>query len=357
MNDPAELRAEALQFLWPPRDLAADFLVVLVAIMVTACVAAVLGVRAFDRALIRAQLNYAASQASVEQDPRSWLSLHANPDAVVGWLDAVPSVLVTVGIFGTFVGLGIALHETNLDPKASTAQIQNALVKLVNLIAFKFQVSSWAILLSVIFTVFVRVPVEAWVEGRLARVAAVLSSKRVSQRDTVAAGVAAAFDRLQAALVENVGQMTDAANTLGRQATTLGEQVGELKTGVSDSAKALADGARGLKGIGDTIAGSLSGIQKELAKTTHDSNEAFKQTQLTLERLLEESKDYQNLLSGVLKDFNTTLNEFVGKYGEFLKFATKMRSEIAKENMARAAAGARTAEAPSRPAGPNDGIL
>ncbi len=84
-----------------------------------------------------------------ETTAQAYLREAARADNLSTVINATGPVLVTIGILGTFLGLGIAVSEAGHamgDPKSAVESMQ----RLMGTVAFKFQSSAWGVLLSIV---------------------------------------------------------------------------------------------------------------------------------------------------------------------------------------------------------------
>jgi hypothetical protein len=263
-----------VEFLVPPRELTKPFLWIMGTVFAAGLVCALVGGYRFSRQLARARDEYEKDERARQlESPVAWLRSRANPDAILRWLDPIPSVLITLGILGTFLGLGIAVACAipALNKESTDDQVREALGELLRVVSFKFQTSAWGIILSLAFTIFVRIPAGAEMERRLESAAASLASLRMGLTDAISS----AFGELRTALVHQVEALGVGSTALATESQHLGTQVSSLGEAVTKSAVALAAGAKDLQGVGTRIDGSLSQIHDTLAREIGDSNRKF----------------------------------------------------------------------------------
>ncbi len=123
--------------------------------------------------------------------PKEYIELNLDERHTSGFIETIPGVLVSLGILGTFVGLGVAIHEASgtmgeqFDSIESMKGLQQSLNALLTAVAAKFQVSAWGIILSIVFTFSVQRRFEESLEQSMEQAARQLLGTYVSIADAI----------------------------------------------------------------------------------------------------------------------------------------------------------------------------
>ena len=130
-----------LEFLFHLQGLSVPFVVAMGAHFAVGAAYALIQLRLVGPRLEQAGIEY-ANEWNERMTPHEYLRLGVNEQRFEKVLDAVPGLLVTLGILGTFIGLGIAIAEASR-AMSEPAQAMEGLKGLLSTVSFKFQASAW----------------------------------------------------------------------------------------------------------------------------------------------------------------------------------------------------------------------
>ncbi len=280
-----------------PQEIGWPFFIVMVAVVIGGGIVAVLGMRRFDERLAVAKIRYESNRLGVGSEaPEVFLLRDVRPDALMRVLGPLPGVLVTLGILGTFLGLGLAVGHAvpALAPGTPQPQVLAALQLLLKKVKFKFQISAWGISFSLCFTAL-NVLLERRTRSRLEEASSALQQYRKHLKDQLAEpmreGIERGFAALGTALQASLEQMATGASTLANNASELKNSVGALSTHVGnfggrveEASKQLVDSSKQLGRLGEKIDGSLQRMTTELGGQLKGATE---KQQVSLDRSLQ----------------------------------------------------------------------
>lgn len=273
--------------------------------------------------------------------------------------EALPSIVILVGLIFTFAGLGTAIHEA---ARQGAGGDPNQLLRVLEPLGYKFQTSVWAILGSLV----VRAVVSRWIIAPRAALAsrlyrALVQKERARQEETVLGAVRSLADAwrelgVQAASREAtrhaevtaalapIGQFAVIANALNDVALAQANTATELKTSasglgraVNDLARDQSDGHKKLTGAIDTMKTEVSKIlssvgndfnaivghtKKAVGDLDTSLDKRLKALGQLLESMREDNKNTANIWKQTLKDsaesLKTTQDEFQTKLQDAL---------------------------------------
>lgn len=337
-----------------------------------------------------------AARLSHHMSPEEYLRLHMHEERVVHTLDAIPGALITLGILGTFIGLGMAVGEAAAAMTDETAAIA-ALESLMVTVGVKFQTSAWGILLSLLFSMIIRFPLIAWMDGAIEASARTLvqhlrgsddgmreafEASAVAMERAYREGAAQLNAAIEAALDRKLGtlavSMRSAAEALDKNAGELSRGAGKLHDGAAEMAKAVsqvgplirdqlketqqalvAGSEKQRQAMTGALGAMATDLERQLKLGREAAATAAEQQKLAqqesgamlnrgLERLnksTEELRQTQALLVVELSKISRTQEDFREQLKEFVD----MVSEMARANLEGAPAAARGAVPPPAP--------
>jgi hypothetical protein len=296
----------------------------------------------FNDGIQTAERDYRKNESHCALDaPDEHLRRALRPERVTRILGPIPSVLVTLGILGTFLGIGLAVAKAipALRAGSEPQQVRDALRGLLEAVKFKFQTSAWGILFSLGF-LGLSTWFEAWIHRQIAASAARLTPARRSLggelggqmervlRDELARGFGRIDDSLQSTL-----------KALSSSATELGQGVGKL-AGILDpfrqqilsATDAIQASSNKLGNLGRDIEVSLAKISTTLTNAGRAQQEALSMSLGDLTRTLERStRDQQEALKSSLAGVSRTLQDAVGELRKALDEQHNISKQMAQQ--------------------------
>lgn len=308
-------------FLFNLQDLTIGFLAVMAVIIVVGVIRA----RTF-RAALRSDLE---SLSETYRDPERSLSLqlapieyllgHVREESSLKATDRVPGLLITLGILGTFIGLGVAVGDASgTMSSANSADTIESLKELLSAVSFKFQTSAYGIALSIAFQWLVASPLHEFVEHEVEATAEKLLAAYRPPGLSLALAIEA-IDRLGASTNEvrtametvNVStraverevkrqaaaaeSMKASAGALGASAKALGNTTREFRETATESAKELRGAAEALQGLDKSINSALGdmaeGVGRQLATATNDMGQGVQSALAAIQSSVAESRE------------------------------------------------------------------
>ena len=147
--------------------------------------------------------------------PTEFIKLNIDEQYTTGFVEAIPGALVSLGILGTFIGLGMAIggaSENMADQFTSIEkmkEVQNSLSELLNAVSFKFRVSAWGIMLSILFNFLVLRRFEEDLEGCMESAARNLLPSYQSVGDTIVHTARIEREEFQRTIQETLSKAID----------------------------------------------------------------------------------------------------------------------------------------------------
>jgi hypothetical protein len=327
-----ELTQKVAQFLLQPEDLTWFFLPVLMAVFALGAGYAVWHGRQLRGRLDAIEKEYAAGPAHGRVAPGAYIQMCLEEDADRQMVDSVPSMLVTIGILGTFLGLGIALQVAGGGLTSSESALASLDI-LLQTVAFKFQTSAWGILLSVVFQVVVVNPHHRWAERTHER------AERAMLSAYLPAGEA-----MRVALEPVVASLGDAtrevAKTSGRMVTAMTEFQSKMDASTQRLEKAMG----ALDGVGKRLDEAIDRMGSSVASTLKEEvarqGEQSRVQQGALLAELERVSTAVGDLQATTADVGPTLHSAVssmqtavteGLAAELRGVASTLKEEVAKQ--------------------------
>lgn len=142
--------ADVYKFMFHFAPLSLTFILILLIVFLWNAAHILLHQRKFEKELQELHKKYVSSVDREKYDPITFLKLHLDEEYHSKRFDGVPATLVTLGILGTFLGLGLAL-QTAAGNLGNADQALASLDTLLATVSFKFQTSAWGIVFSIVF--------------------------------------------------------------------------------------------------------------------------------------------------------------------------------------------------------------
>jgi hypothetical protein len=254
-------------------------------------------------------------------------------------LNYIPTIMVSVGIMATFIGLGLAIDEASGIIRSNSNADPSALLRVLGYISFKFQTSVYGIFLSVIFNVTVvreqirridRVEGEAALELYASRVSTQLlierlevTSRAQSETNAKLADTLERFSRtnedVNASMRETLEKLATKQNAL------IEDSIGRVISSTSDLDKnlnnVLTDALSKVNGVIATIndtqtatavklQSALQDLQRDLNKAMGDLAESISVMNTNVGGQLEKIKAYIHEFDSQIKKQNDTMGRF-----------------------------------------------
>ena len=326
-------------FLFNPQELTVAFLVLMSVVSAVGLLGGLVGAVMYHLRLRRGALDYEANKegCAAKFEPESYLRVVGQPQSLMRWLDAPAPILLTLGILGTFLGLGMAVSEAT----ASLVNPENAmpaLQALLKVVSFKFQTSAWGVILSLAFTVAFRLPLEFYVETWTAKTAAGLLRHRKGEDDVLATAVREAiqlaFGQVASTLNKSSSDLATAAGKVASATTTMQQQVGALSTTVETSSRTLTTATTGLTGaaadlggLGKTINTQLESVSAQMTKNLDASSKHFRE--VADKQASEMKTQLESVTSGIQKSLTSMSTELKASLDKQQGVATQAQGQIA----------------------------
>jgi hypothetical protein len=294
---------------------------------------------------------YPGSVYAARLRPEEYLRMHLDDSHSAASLAAIPGYLVSLGILGTFIGLGIAVGEAATamsgDPQSAEAMqaMQTALNGLMGAISFKFQSSAWGILSSLVFSL----TVEARFHKKVESIVEVTSRKILAGYQTVGGQLDASLMRmgaeLRAALEASIRQMAEQnaqpiAQLSGRIAqleaslATIQAAAQQMKKAAVDLGQLSGKIDDSLAKVASVINGQLEAGNKQTRAALTDIEgrlaDAGKQHAASAERQTNELRSSLSAMEGSIQRSSATQAAAADRMSRDVDSAIqKMRSEVA----------------------------
>lgn len=218
-------------------------------------------------------------------------------------ISAVPSVLLGIGLLGTFFGLYVALVQLNV---SNEEQLTESIKILINMAGVKFAASIWGLGLSVVFTIIEKT-LEFNLDGKLEHIQVTINE--MFERET-------AEQNLDKILVENE-QQTLALNGL---ATSLTEKIAtEFNTMFAPKIDSMNEHFANLPHhISSSVSKTLEKPLEDLSSTVKNitSNQAEQSTEA---------------LETIINKFIEKIDNVAGNQGEMLKESALQSQQILQD--------------------------
>lgn len=335
---------DVLSFLAPKAG-SATFLILILSTFFLGTIIGVIKYIVFTDKLSAGESQYKDDQDGCAQEsPIEHLRSVAQPESVLRLLAPFPGVLVTIGILGTFIGIGMAISEAipAMEQGQDVQVVQDALKQLLNAVKFKFQTSAYGILASLIFIAF-QTLIEWQILRRFESAAEELAPRRVwlsealsaTLGDQIGLGIERGFATLSGSLQQSLKLLSMSTATLQGEVGSLREGVEVLSVSVelfgeqvSAATQSLSEGSAKLGNLGADIDQSLArvaaGLQEAGEVQTREINAALLQMNEQLSSSLTTSQQAQSKaareqadsLKAVMGELKGSLNETLAKMNQ-----------------------------------------
>lgn len=338
------------QFLFGLEGLSVYFVSIMALLFFFGAGYAILTVNKFTKQIgvLKSQYAEKNNKYATRLTPTEFFQLHLDEGHASHLLSAIPGFLVSIGILGTFIGLGIAVGEasgamsSNLDTVESMTEMQNALNGLLTAISFKFQASAWGILSSLIFSATVQV----WFGSKLEDLIEEASRDVMEYYKTPAAAIASELAGMEDAMVKALSNLGPQLGTVLKDAITVLEanisqpmkemnaQIVKLDDSllvVSTSAKQMKTSAEGLGNMSEKVDESLQNVSRTIGQQLEQAN---LQTKHSLENM------EKSLLKATTKQIETADKQLVAMQGSL----TEMTQSIQESSKGQVRAATKMSE-------------
>ncbi len=328
-------------FLLHPDHGAATFIKGMFALSALGGFLAVRDLRKISEALPEVERRYVENVANGGHDaPDDYLRAALPFERAKQRIAPFPGALVTLGILGTFLGIGMAVKNAipALEHGNSPQQVQDALRALLEAVQFKFQTSAWGILFSLAFIAFTGL-VEAWLsralEGAVARIAparrTLASSLGEALQSTLREELGRGFGRIDQSLQQTLQGLSASASTLTEGVTLLASTVSAFGGSVSSTAQSLAQSSNKLGSLGRDIDASLA----QVAHTLSDAAQAQQKMLATAlgelsSKMQSATQAQQQSLNASLQQMSTSLLHAVGEQRQALDAQQQLAAQAAQ---------------------------
>ncbi len=253
---------DVLAFVFMPKALSWYFLPLLILTFGYGALSAVIRcLYSLPRALAKAAASYVTSRANYRVEPKAYLSMALDDLRAARAVEMVPGLLVTIGILGTFVGLGVSLRIASGslgDPETAIKSLD----ALLATVAFKFQTSAWGIMLSMLY----QVTVLAWFHREVeVRTEAVEQQMLGDYRST-----SEALQEVLEGVLVQLGRSTEGVRVVSSQ---LQGSVEEFKRSIGTSTAQLESSMKRLDGLGERLDAAIHNMGKTVGSTLKEAVE------------------------------------------------------------------------------------
>jgi hypothetical protein len=300
-----------VDFLRPDQE-AEGFVRWMIALTTCGGLAILYDIHRLGQALSRGERAYAQNVHHCASDPpEQHLRATAEPERGLKFIAPLPAILVTLGILGTFVGIGRAVAEAipALQTNAEPQQVREALRALLEAVKFKFQTSAWGILCSLAF-VLVTTFYEFWVH----RTFGAAVERIALHRTTTAAelgvvlgsslqGMAAQVELLKEILTPFSAKVLTASNAMTTSANKLGSLGGDIDRSLQQMARNLeAAGQHQQRTMSEELAKLTAMLQSSTQRQSAALDQSLQQMTATLQRSLEQQRGGLEAQQGRIAD-------------------------------------------------------
>lgn len=229
----------------------------------------------------------------------------------------LPNMFVSVGILGTFIGLGVAIHGA-ADLLSADKVDLNKLNEVLNVIAFKFQTSVWGTIFSLVFQKFIAEPYFVKKHGLIGEVESTIYADAVNPN---------------AALQKQLAELEE----MHASQTSMSDDINKFVSGVTDTnARQLKE----LRSVTDTMAtqnkalmDSTTLAQSQMTKDLLEkvSNLVNDSSLLNMEMTEDVMKKIDRLIGEASRSSNTSLGELLNKVSKLVSDSSMLNTEMTSE--------------------------
>lgn len=231
----------------------------------------------------------------------------------------LPNMFVSVGILGTFIGLGVAIHGA-ADLLSADKVDLNKLNEVLNVIAFKFQTSVWGTVFSLVFQKFIAEPYFVKKHGLIGEVESTIYADAVNPN---------------AALQKQLAELEE----MHASQTSMSDDINKFVSGVTDTnARQLKE----LRSVTDTMAtqnkalmDSTTLAQSQMTKELLEkvSNLVNDSSLINIEMTEDALKKINRLVDDASKSSNTSLGELLEKVNKLVSDSNMLNTEMTNDVM------------------------
>ena len=231
----------------------------------------------------------------------------------------LPNMFVSVGILGTFIGLGVAIHGA-ADLLSADKVDLNKLNEVLNVIAFKFQTSVWGTIFSLVFQKFIAEPYFVKKHGLIGEVESTIYADAVNPN---------------AALQKQLAELEE----MHASQTSMSDDINKFVSGVTDTnARQLKE----LRSVTDTMAtqnkalmDSTTLAQSQMTKDLLEkvSNLVNDSSLLNMEMTEDVMKKIDRLVGEASRSSNTSLGELLNKVNQLVSDSNMLNTEMTQDVM------------------------
>lgn len=231
----------------------------------------------------------------------------------------LPNMFVSVGILGTFIGLGVAIHGA-ADLLSADKVDLNKLNEVLNVIAFKFQTSVWGTVFSLVFQKFIAEPYFVKKHGLIGEVESTIYADAVNPN---------------AALQKQLAELEE----MHASQTSMSDDINKFVSGVTDTnARQLKE----LRRVTDTMAtqnkalmDSTTLAQSQMTKELLEkvSNLVNDSSLINIEMTEDALKKINRLVDDASKSSNTSLGELLEKVNKLVSDSNMLNTEMTNDVM------------------------
>lgn len=231
----------------------------------------------------------------------------------------LPNMFVSVGILGTFIGLGVAIHGA-ADLLSADKVDLNKLNEVLNVIAFKFQTSVWGTVFSLVFQKFIAEPYFVKKHSLIGEVESTIYADAVNPN---------------AALQKQLAELEE----MHASQTSMSDDINKFVSGVTDTnARQLKE----LRSVTDTMAtqnkalmDSTTLAQSQMTKELLEkvSNLVNDSSLINIEMTEDALKKINRLVDDASKSSNTSLGELLEKVNKLVSDSNMLNTEMTNDVM------------------------
>jgi hypothetical protein len=222
----------------------------------------------------------------------------------------IPGILVTLGILGTFIGIGGAVGSAipALERGSNPESVRRALHALLENVKFKFITSAWGICFSLLFIVVTMIAEQWLTRIHLASTVRIAPYRRTTAStfgDAIRQALESAFDQLNRGVRDSLGELPKAALNLSESVSRMDSFVRDFGDTVKRTSSDLSASAQRLGSLGNEINKSLEKVGASLSQATQAQHntltESLNKMQESFAQGLHEQQKQQKLAASEQK--------------------------------------------------------
>lgn len=245
--------------------------------------------------------------------------------------EALPSIVILVGLIFTFAGLGTAIHEA---ARQGAGGDPNQLLRVLEPLGYKFQTSVWAILGSLVVRAFV----SRWIVAPRAALASKLyrsyvQRERERQDQTVLSAVKSLADAWRELSVEASERETTRHTEVTRALAPIG-QFAVIANALNGVANTQANAATELKASASGLGTAVNNLARDQSKAHKEMTAAIDTMKTEVGKVLSNvGKDFGDIVGQIkmaVDDLDTSLDKRLNALGELLGLMREDSSNTAE---------------------------